>query len=346
MTGENVIAGLTRNPQFFIDKMIKNFKRSLIFNFQFSIMKTLSVIVPCYNEEAVVALAYERLKKVLSGLSLSSRIIFVNDGSRDKTREILSGIAAKDTAVQVIHFSRNFGHQKAVAAGIHHCNSDWAVIMDADMQDPPELIPELMAVQEKEHANVVYCIRQNRKGESKFKIWSAKSFYRLLNKMSEIEFPSDAGDFRLIDANVIREFNRFKEKGKYIRGIISWIGFKQVPFYYEREARLAGDTKYPLKKMLSFASTALLYFSKKPLLIAISLGFVAVLFGIVMALWYIFGKIFGYTDAESGWTSIMITIIFFGGIQLLTVGVLGQYIGILFDEVKDRPEYIIEAIDN
>jgi dolichol-phosphate mannosyltransferase len=164
--------------------------------------------------------------------------------------------------------------------------------------------------------------------------------------MSETQFPLDTGDFRLIDACVIREFNRFKEKGKYIRGIISWIGFKQVPFYYEREARQAGETKYPLKKMLSFASTALLYFSKKPLLMAISLGFTTVILGIIMALWYIFGKIFGYTNSESGWTSIMITIIFFGGIQLLTVGVLGQYIGILFDEVKERPEYIIDKIEN
>ena len=309
-------------------------------------MKTLSVIVPCYNEETVIAVTYERIKKVLSELKNPSRIIFINDGSYDKTREILSGIAAEDTSVQVIHFSRNFGHQIAVTAGIHHCNSDLAVIIDADLQDPPELIPELLAKQEEEQANVVYCVRKSRAGESKFKLWTAKLFYRLLNKMSEIQFPSDTGDFRLIDAKVIQEFKRFKEKGKYIRGIISWIGLKQAPFYYERAARFSGETKYPLKKMLSFASTAILHFSKKPLLIVISLGFVAVIFGIIMAIWYMFGKIFGYTNAESGWTSIMITIIFFGGVQFLTVGVLGQYIGILFDEVKGRPEYIIETIEN
>ena len=310
-------------------------------------MKTLSVIVPCFNEEAVITIMYNRLKSVLSKLNnISSRIIFINDGSRDKTREILSGIAAEDPLVQVIHFSRNFGHQKAVTAGIHHCQSDLAVIIDADLQDPPELIPELIAKQEEEQANVVYCVRKSRAGESKFKLWSAKTFYRSLNKLSEVQFPLDTGDFRLIDACVIREFNRFKEKGKYIRGIISWIGFKQVPFYYERESRWAGETKYPLKKMLTFASTALLYFSKKPLLIVTSLGFFTVLLGIIMALWYIFGKIFGYTNAESGWTSIMITIIFFGGIQLLTIGILGEYIGILFDEVKERPEYIIDEIEN
>ena len=305
-------------------------------------MKTLSIIVPCYNEEAVVAVTYERLKKVLSGLeNVSSGIIFINDGSHDRTREILSGIAAKDSTVKVIHFSRNFGHQKAVTAGIRYCQSDLAIIIDADLQDPPELIPELLIKQEEEQANVVYCVRKNRAGESKFKLWSAS----ILNKLSEVQFPLDTGDFRLIDACVIREFNRFKEKGKYIRGIISWIGFKQVPFHYEREPRWAGKTKYPLKKMLLFASTALLYFSKKPLMIATGLGFFAVLLGFIMALWYILGKIFGYTHAESGWTSIMITVIFFSGIQLLTVGVLGQYIAILFDEIKERPEYIIDFID-
>ena len=310
-------------------------------------MKTLSVIVPCFNEEAVITITYERLKNVLSGLdNISSRIIFINDGSRDKTRELLSGIAAEDPSVQVIHFSRNFGHQKAVTAGIHHCQSDFAVIIDADLQDPPELIPALLAKQEEESANVVYCVRKSRSGESKFKLWTAKIFYRSLNKLSEVQFPLDTGDFRLIDANIIKEFKRFKEKGKYIRGIISWIGFKQVPFYYEREARFAGETKYPLRKMLSFASIALLYFSKKPLVVATGLGFFTVLLGIIMALWYIFGKIFGYTNAETGWTSIMIAIIFFGGIQLLTIGVLGQYIGILFDEVKERPEYIIDELIN
>jgi dolichol-phosphate mannosyltransferase len=309
-------------------------------------MQTLSIIVPCYNEESVVEICYSRLKAILDSLDFESQIIFINDGSTDKTYTILTTIADRDSQVLVINFSRNFGHQAAVTAGIHHCQSDFAVIIDSDLQDPPELIPELMRFREKEQANVVYCVRKTRSGESKFKLWSAKVFYRELNRLSEVKFPLDTGDFRLIDARIIQEFNRFKERGKYIRGLISWVGFKQVPFYYEREARYAGETKYPLKKMFSFASKALLYFSKKPLQIAISLGFTAVLIGILMALWYLFGKIFGYTNAESGWTSIMIFIIFFGGVQLLTIGVLGQYIGILFDEVKERPEYIIENILN
>jgi Glycosyltransferases involved in cell wall biogenesis len=309
-------------------------------------MKTLSVIVPCYNEEDVIQNAYERLKAVLDKLDLLTQIIFIDDGSKDKTLEIITGLAQTDSRVKVISFSRNFGQQAAVTAGIHSCTSDFAVIIDADLQDPPELIPDLLEMQEKEKANVVYCVRKKRQGENRFKLWSAKLFYRTLNRMSEVNFPLDTGDFRLIDSRIIREFNRFKEKGKYIRGLISWVGFKQVPFYYEREARYAGETKYPLKKMFLLASNAFLYFSKKPLLLAISLGFLTVLVGLIMAFWYIFGKIFGYTNAESGWTSIMIAIIFFGGIQLLTIGVLGQYIGILFDEVKERPEYIIDEIIN
>ncbi len=310
-------------------------------------MKSLSVIVPCYNEEAVIEVTYNRIQAVLQKLTnLESHILFINDGSSDGTLDILIRVAALDKNVKIINFSRNFGHQAAVTAGIHHCKTELAVIIDADLQDPPELIPDLLQTMKDEQANVVYCVRKTRAGESKFKLWSAKKFYRTLNSMSEVKFPLDTGDFRLIDARIIKEFNRLKERGKYIRGLISWVGFKQVPFYYEREARYAGETKYPLRKMLSFASTALLYFSKKPLLISISLGFIAVLVGIVLALWYVFGKIFGYTNAESGFTSIMIIVIFFGGIQLLTIGVLGQYIGILFDEVKERPEYIIERTAN
>ncbi len=306
-------------------------------------MKTLDIIVPCYNEEAVIQTTYERLRAVIDEMKdVDSTITFINDGSKDSTANILFQIAHTDKKVRVISFSRNFGHQPAVTAGINNCMADMAVIIDADLQDPPELIPELIRTKEAENANVVYCVRKKREGESRFKERSAKIFYRFLNRLAEVTFPVDTGDFRLIDSNIIQEFNGLKEKGKYIRGLISWVGFKQVPFYYERHARFAGETKYPLKKMLKFASTALFYFSKKPLLLATSLGFIAVLIGILLALWYFFGKFFGFTHAESGFTSIMIIIIFFGGVQLLTIGVLGQYIGILFDEVKERPEYIVE----
>ncbi len=309
-------------------------------------MKKIAVIVPCYNEELVLAESYRRTQAVLDSLPNPTEIIYINDGSQDRTREILDNLAAAHPTVKVIHFSRNFGHQPAVTAGINHCDADLAVILDADMQDPPELIPAMLELQGREAANVVYCVRQSREGESFFKLFTSKLFYRLLNYMSEVEFPLDTGDFRLIDRKVIEQFNRFHERGKYIRGLISWVGFHQVPFYYERAARIAGETKYPFRKMLKFASTAMLYFSKKPLRLAASLGFCSVVIGLVLAIWFTLGKIYGFSNAESGWTSIITIIIFFGGVQLLTVGVLGQYVGILFDEIKARPEYIIDETRN
>ena len=309
-------------------------------------MKKLTVIIPCFNEEQVIEEAYKRTKTVLNSLPEPVGIIYINDGSRDKTRQLLDEIAANDSAVRVIHFSRNFGHQSAVTAGIHHCETELAIILDADMQDPPELIPDILQLQQETEANVVYCVRKSRSGEGWFKLLSAKLFYRTMNAMSEVNFPLDTGDFRLIDRKVMDEFNHLKEKGKYIRGLVSWIGFKQVPFYYERKARIAGETKYPLRKMLHFASTAMLYFSKKPLKLVMGLGFLAVMIGIILAIWFTLGKIYGFSNAESGWTSIIFTIIFFGGVQLITVGVLGQYIGILFDEIKARPEYIVDEKRN
>lgn len=309
-------------------------------------MKKVAVIVPCYNEEEVIVESYRRTKNVLATLNHRTEIIYINDGSRDNTRILLDEIAASDPNVKVLHFSRNFGHQPAVAAGINHCDADMAVIIDADLQDPPELIPDLLALQEKEEANVVYCVRKSVTGESAFKKLSSKLFYRVMNYMSEVEFPLDTGDFRLIDRKVMAEFDRFKEHGKYIRGLISWIGFKQIPFYYERHARVAGKTKYTLRKMLKFASTAMFYFSKKPLKLATGLGFIAVFVGLFLAVWFTLGKLYGFSNAETGWTSIITIVTFFGGVQLLTVGVLGQYIGILFDEVKARPEYIIDEKRN
>ncbi len=311
-----------------------------------SSIKKIAVIVPCYNEEAVIKESYRRTRAVLNSLQQPTEIIYINDGSIDQTRTLLDNIAATDPEVKVLHFSRNFGHQPAVTAGINHCDADIAVIIDADMQDPPELIPDLLATQTKENANVVYCVRRSRAGESFFKLFTAKAFYRIMNRMSEVNFPLDTGDFRLIDRKVINAFNQLHERGKYIRGLISWVGFHQVPYYYEREARIAGETKYPLGKMVRFASNAMLYFSKKPLQLATGLGFISVLVGIVLAIWFTLGKIYGFSNAEVGWTSIMTSIIFFGGVQLLTVGVLGQYVGILFDEIKARPEYIIDEQRN
>jgi glycosyltransferase involved in cell wall biosynthesis len=303
--------------------------------------KSLSVIVPCFNEEQVIAETYQRIKDMLIPLELNSEIIFINDGSVDKTESLLATLSANDNSVKTITFSRNFGHQRAVTAGLNHCKSDFAVI-DADLQDPPELIPAMLKKMQDTNAQVVYCVRKSREGESYFKKISAKAFYRLLNFLSEVKLPVDTGDFRLLDKSIIREFNKLNERGKYIRGLVTWVGFKQVPFYYERESRFAGETKYPFTKMLKLATTSILYFSTKPLKLATGIGFVSVLISLGLACWSILGKIFGFTHADSGWTSLFVVIIFFGGVQLLTIGIVGAYIGNLFDEIKNRPEYIIK----
>ena len=308
--------------------------------------KSLSIIVPCFNEQEVIAESYKRIKAVLSLLPFQSEIIFINDGSTDKTDSILTDFANSDKTIKLISFSRNFGHQKAVTAGINNCNSDLAVIIDADLQDSPELIPDMVKTLEESNAQVVYCVRKKRKGEGFFKKLNATIFYRLLNYFSEVKLPVDTGDFRLIDRTIIDEFKKLNEKGKYVRGLISWVGFKQVPFYYEREARFAGETKYPFAKMLKLATTSLLYFSTKPLKVATSLGFISVIIALGLAIWSILGKIIGFTHADSGWTSLFVLIIFFGGVQLLTIGIVGSYIGNLFDEIKNRPEYIIKKKEN
>ena len=305
-------------------------------------MNLLSVIIPCYNEALVVRETYKRLHAVFSPQPYKVEFIFLNNRSEDNTFSILKELASKDPCVKVINMSKNFGHQGSVTCGINHCSGDVAAVIDADLQDPPEAILEMLKIMEHEQANVVYGVRKVRKGENWFKLTTAKLFYRALNRMSDTKFPVDTGDFRIIDRKVIQAFNGFKEKNKYVRGLISWMGFKQVPYYYERQERFAGETKYPLKDMLKFAAIGMFYFSKKPLKIATFTGFLAVLAGVFYAFLVLIAKLFSSDIAVSGWTSTIILIVFFGGVQLLTIGVLGQYIGNLFDEAKNRPEYIID----
>ncbi len=307
----------------------------------------ISVIIPCYNEEKVIAESHKRLINVFIDNNLNNyELIFIDDGSHDSTLNILRDIASQDSNVKLVIFSRNFGHQAAVSAGLKECRGDVAIIIDADLQDPPEVIPEMLEVLEKERCNVVYGVRNRRKGESFLKLLTAKIFYRLLNSLSDFSFPVDSGDFRLVDRNIINAFNNLHEKTKYVRGLIAWLGYKQCPVYYDRDARFAGETKYPFHKMLKFASTCLLYFSKKPLKIAALLGFSCTMAGFMFGFWVVINSILGIEHVVSGWASIIVITIFFGGLQLLSIGVLGQYIGSLFDEVKNRPEYIIAQKEN
>ena len=216
----------------------------------------LSVITPCYNEELVVEETYRRLKEVMAKTGMDYELVFINDGSRDNTYPLLLQLSESDKTVKILNFSRNFGHQCAVTAGINHCTGDLAVIIDADLQDPPEVILDMLEIYRREQANVVYGVRKSREGESWFKLTTAKWFYRILNKLSDVQFPVDTGDFRLIDRKIIDEFNRLHEKNKYIRGLISWMGYKQVPCYYERKER-AAEVSDLVRRALRFGRTNL-----------------------------------------------------------------------------------------
>lgn len=306
----------------------------------------ISVVVPCYNEEDVIEETYNRLYKVCEENSYNYELIFINDGSRDRTLELLSTMAAENNRVKVLSFSRNFGHQAAVSAGLRHCDGDVAIIIDADLQDPPELFPEMLKIYSEERCNVVYAVRKSREKESFFKKFTAKMFYRMVNYLSEVSFPVDTGDFRLVDRKVIDTFNNLKEKNKYIRGIMSWIGFKQRPIYYDRSARFSGETKYTFSKMLKLALTGIFYFSTKPLRIASSLGLFSIFISLGLLTYTVLSMLFGGSSVIRGWSSTLITIIFFGGIQLFMIGILGEYIGNIFEEIKGRPEFIIERAFN
>lgn len=312
------------------------------------ISSSITVLIPCYQEQEVLPTTYKRVRAVLDNLSpqVVGRILFVDDGSSDSTKAIIESICSLDRSVQAIFFSRNFGHQAAVTAALSYCNSDYAIIMDADLQDPPELIPAMWDLLHKTKANVIYGVRNKREGETHFKKLSAKLFYRYLNYLSDCPIPLDTGDFRLVDRQVIDAFRQLPEHNKYVRGLISWLGFRQEPFYYDRDERKAGNTKYGLKQMLNLATNALHYFSTKPLKLASSLGYICVLIGMAWGIWVLCGKIWGFTHPETGWTSILMTIIFFGGVQLLCIGLLGRYVGVIFDEVKSRPEYIVAKTIN
>ena len=305
-------------------------------------MKKVSLVIPMYYEELVAEECYKRVSKVLKGLqNYQYEIIFINDGSKDKTLEILEDIASKDDTVKVISFSRNFGHQAAVTAGLKEVTGDVVVIIDADLQDPPELIPKMLELWEQGN-QIVYGKRKKRDGESVFKLATAKMFYKTLNALSDVDIPKDTGDFRLVDRKVVDVMNSLPEHNKFLRGLWSWIGFKQLEFEYERKERFAGKTKYPLKKMLKLASDGIISFSSKPIKLVGMLGIISIVISFAILIYALISYFCNLNHLSAGWTSLMCAITFFAGVQLLSLWIISEYIGRIYDETKGRPQYIIE----
>ena len=309
-------------------------------------MKKISVVVPMYYEEEVAKECYTRLKNVLEKIeNYNYEIIFINDGSKDKTLEILKEVAKENKNVKIISFSRNFGHQCAVTAGLRYVTGDAIVIIDADLQDPPELIPEMIKLWE-EGNEVIYGKRKSREGESRFKLLTASMFYKTLNALSDVEIPKDTGDFRLVDRKVVEVINSLPEHNKFLRGLFSWVGFKQKAYEYERKERYAGKTKYPLKKMLKLAQDGIFSFSIKPLKIVGAMGILSVIISILLLVYAVLSYAFDWNNLVPGWTSLMVTMTFIGGMILISLWMIGEYIGRIYDETKRRPEYIIDETIN
>lgn len=305
-------------------------------------MKKISIIIPMYYEEKVVDECYKRVNEVLNRITdYEHEIIFVNDGSKDKTLELLNDLAQKDKHVKIISFSRNFGHQAAVTAGLQYVSGDAIVIIDADLQDPPELIPEMLKLWE-EGNEVIYGKRKTRDGESAFKLLTAKMFYKTLNALSDVEIPRDTGDFRLVDRKVVDTINSLPEHNKFLRGLFSWVGYKQYAFEYERKERFAGKTKYPLKKMLKLASDGIVSFSTKPLKFVGTLGAISIIISIIIVIYALISYALQLNQISAGWTSLMVVVTFFSGVQLLSLWIISEYIGRIYDETKSRPQYIID----
>ena len=303
---------------------------------------TLSVVVPCYNEQESIETCHERLTEVLAALNEPYEIIYVDDGSGDNTAALLQQIQAHDVHVVMVRLSRNFGHQPAVTAGLSASMGRAVVIIDADLQDPPQLIPEMVKLWRSGY-KVVYGIRQTRDGETPFKLWTAKAFYRLINSLSAVEIPIDTGDFRLIDRIVVNVFLQMPERHRLLRGMWSWIGFPQVGLPYQRSPRFAGETKYPLRKMLGLALDGIVSFSVVPLRLVTALGFLSAggaFLGIVYTLWV---RLLTHSWVR-GWAISFVGMLFMAGVQMLCLGILGEYIGRIYTESKQRPLFIQHEI--
>jgi polyisoprenyl-phosphate glycosyltransferase len=301
----------------------------------------LSVIVPCFNEQQVIEETHRSLVATLSSIpEIGFELFYVDDGSRDATLDILRALQQADPRIRVIALSRNFGHQVAITAGLEHSSGDAVVVIDADLQDPPEVILEMLE-RWRQGVDVAYGVRSEREGEAALKLWTAKAFYRFINRLSDVAIPLDTGDFRLMDREVVNALLAMPERDRFVRGMVAWVGFRQDPVYYRRAARLAGETKYPPKQMLRFATDGIVSFSLLPLRLAVHMGLTTsglALLGILYAL-----ALRLFTDVwVTGWTLLFIAILFLGGVQLLFLGVIGEYVGRIYGEVKHRPLYLVK----
>jgi len=299
-----------------------------------------SVVVPCFNEEESIRDANRRLEAALEKSPVDFEIIYVDDGSSDSTPELLRQLQEGDEHIRVVRFSRNFGHQMAITAGLEHASGDAVVVIDADLQDPPEVILEFIQ-KWMDGYDVVYGVRAEREGETAFKLWTAKAFYRCIARLSDTRIPLDTGDFRLMDRRVANALLAMPERDRFVRGMVSWLGFSQVGVSYRREARTAGVTKFSFFKMLRFAMDGIFSFSVLPLRIATWTGFAAsgmAILGIIVA---VIERLFGVHGLVKGWTSILIAVLFLGGVQLICMGIIGEYVGRTYGESKRRPLYVL-----
>lgn len=301
----------------------------------------LSVVIPCMNEQQVLQKTTEQLVSVLERISLNFEIIYVDDGSTDCTPGLLRNLHAQDSRIRVVRFSRNFGQQIAITAGLEHSSGDAVVIMDADLQDPPEVILDFVA-KWLDGYDVVFGVRTERAGETRFKLWSARLFYRLISKLSDTHIPLDAGDFRLMDRRVVDALLSMPERDRFVRGMVSWLGFSQTAVGYRRFPRAAGVTKFSPFKMLRFALDGIFSFSILPLRLATWTGFAASGLAVLGITLVVLERLVGIAGLVRGWSSAMITELFIGGVQLICLGIIGEYVGRIYGEAKHRPLYIIE----
>jgi polyisoprenyl-phosphate glycosyltransferase len=306
-------------------------------------MTALSIVVPCFNEEACLPELHQRLSAAArEAAGEDYELVLVNDGSRDETWPLMQGFAANDPHLVAVNLSRNHGHQLALTAGLDLCRGRSILIIDADLQDPPELLPAMLQAMRENHADVVYGVRKSRAGETAFKRATAHGFYRLLSRATDVEIPLDAGDFRLMSRRALDALLAMPEQARFIRGMVAWIGFKQIPFVYDRQERFAGVTKYPFGKMLRFALDALTSFSSAPLKLASHAGLLLSIGSVLLILYIGYAWLAG--QSIQGWTSLMLVVVVLGAVQMFVLALMGEYIGRLYNEAKGRPLYIVQEI--